>query len=97
MLQRVEDIAEENPVSEQELAAAVQSMSSSHMIPALWAMYRTYIRQVNLKKRTVWIHGRANSGKSFLADELSKIFISQPFADSESKYQAAQLQSPYET
>ena len=48
---------------------------------ALKAMYKVYIKQLSQKKRVVWVYGRANSGKTFLAEMLKKIFYVEDYAD----------------
>ncbi len=51
-------------------------------------MYRTFVREFDPKKRTVWLVGRTNRGKSAHADWLNKIFIYDKFTNSDSKYTA---------
>ena len=58
-------------------------------------MFKIYLSGVNSKKKVVWIIGKTNSGKSFIASELSKIFVSERFSDLDSKYVAARAQSDY--
>ncbi len=48
---------------------------------ALKAMYKVYIKQQSQKKRVVWVHGQANSGKTFLAEMLKRIFYVEDYAD----------------
>ena len=61
-------------------------MKSSDMGEALYAMYKVYIKQQSQKKRVVWVYGKANSGKTFLAEMLKKIFYFEDYADIDSKF-----------
>lgn len=61
-------------------------MQDCKQIPVLWAMYRVYVRQIDPKKRTVWVRGRGDTGKSAISDWLNKIFINSVFTNSDSKY-----------
>lgn len=65
------------------------------MYEAIQEMFKIYLSGVNSKKKVVWIIGKTNSGKSFIATELSKIFVSERFSDLDSKYVAARAQSEY--
>ena len=60
-------------------------------------MFKIYLSGLNSKKKVVWIKGRTNSGKSFIVNEVSKIFITETFSDLDSKYVAARAQSEYNT
>ena len=53
--------------------------------------------ETNKKKKVVWILGKTNSGKSFIATELSKIFITERFADLKSQYVGVKAQCEYNT
>lgn len=48
---------------------------------ALYTMYQVYIKQQSQKQRVVWVYGKANTGKTFLAEMLKKIFYVEDFAD----------------
>jgi hypothetical protein len=67
MLARVQKIVESNPISDDEFTKSFNDICDSNLIQSLWAMFRVYLSQCNQKKRTVWLYGRTNSGKSFLA------------------------------
>jgi len=45
----------------------------------------------------VWVHGRTNSGKSFLAGVLKEIFIGEDFPDNDSKYFGQRQRTEYST
>ncbi len=53
---------------------------------ALYAMYKVYIKPQSEKKRAVWVYGKANTGKTFLAKMLKEIFYVEDYADIDSKF-----------
>lgn len=95
MLERIMQIADAHPLTTNDVSAAIPY--DSPILPALWAMFRVYIMQCNKKNHCVWIHGRANSGKSYIGDQLAKIFHTDVFADSESKYVASKARGEFKT
>lgn len=93
----INKIISNNPITNDDLRNAIKMITNSNMIQAIWTMFRIYISGLNPKKHAVWVHGKANSGKTYLADQLSKIFMTEQFTDSESRYVASRSRSKYET
>ena len=60
-------------------------------------MFRVFLSGADKKKHAVWLHGPANTGKSWLAKQLGKIFVTETFMDSDSKYNAAKVRNEYAT
>jgi len=86
MWTNVMKICDDNPMTVDQVKMAVKAIKDAHMFEAVEESYNVYLSGVNSKKKVVWIKGRTNSGKTFFANELSKIFISETFADLDSKY-----------
>ncbi len=75
MLDSIQDIVDTYPMNDEHFKIAFDNMKKSYLLPTLWMMYLVYIKRQSEKKCVVWIHGEGDSGKSFLAKMLEKIFV----------------------
>ena len=93
----VKKVCDENPRSIDQIKHSVTEMKCANMFEAIEEAYKVYLSEVNAKKRALLIWGEPNSGKTMLANEFSKVFITEAHADIDSRFCPTKAHSKHNT